>query len=231
MDARSLAQFIRRYGQEHIFCATAALTEPMSRRAHDAAAPSERAPPSRSRTASACTRAPPCLLVQTASRFDAEVTVAKDGQSVNGRSIMGIMMLAAEQGSTHRRHDHAGRRRTRRSTRSASSSTRASTRPSRPRTAIAPRARLRRGLPRPSGRSAKVRRHAQGLRVHVRVGERRPSRQGLRPDLRRHPRRAARAGSRQPRRLRVAHQDRPRGGRRRDHQHAARSSSARSPRT
>jgi len=39
------------------------------------------------------------LLVQTASRFDAEVTVAKDGQVVNGRSIMGVMMLAAEQGS------------------------------------------------------------------------------------------------------------------------------------
>ncbi len=39
------------------------------------------------------------LLVQTAKRFDAEVTVSKDGQSVNGRSIMGIMMLAAEQGS------------------------------------------------------------------------------------------------------------------------------------
>ena len=40
------------------------------------------------------------LLVQTAGRFDAEVTVEKDGQVVNGRSIMGIMMLAAEQGST-----------------------------------------------------------------------------------------------------------------------------------
>jgi phosphocarrier protein HPr len=39
------------------------------------------------------------LLVQTASRFNAEVTVAKDGQVVNGRSIMGVMMLAAEQGS------------------------------------------------------------------------------------------------------------------------------------
>jgi len=37
--------------------------------------------------------------VQTASRFNAEVTVAKDGQVVNGRSIMGVMMLAAEQGS------------------------------------------------------------------------------------------------------------------------------------
>jgi len=39
------------------------------------------------------------MLVQTASEFDAEVTVAKDGQVVNGRSIMGVMMLAAEQGS------------------------------------------------------------------------------------------------------------------------------------
>jgi phosphocarrier protein HPr len=39
------------------------------------------------------------LLVQTAGRFDAEVTIAKDGQVVNGRSIMGVMMLAAEQGS------------------------------------------------------------------------------------------------------------------------------------
>lgn len=40
------------------------------------------------------------LLVQTASRYEADVTVSKDGQNVNGRSIMGIMMLAAEQGST-----------------------------------------------------------------------------------------------------------------------------------
>jgi phosphocarrier protein len=40
------------------------------------------------------------LLVQTSTRFEAEVSVTKDGQTVNGRSIMGIMMLAAEQGST-----------------------------------------------------------------------------------------------------------------------------------
>jgi phosphocarrier protein HPr len=40
------------------------------------------------------------LLVQTANQYEAEVTVSKDGQSVNGRSIMGIMMLAAEQGSS-----------------------------------------------------------------------------------------------------------------------------------
>jgi phosphocarrier protein len=39
-------------------------------------------------------------LVETADRFDAEVTIAKDGQVVNGRSIMGVMMLAAEQGSS-----------------------------------------------------------------------------------------------------------------------------------
>ncbi len=39
------------------------------------------------------------LLVKTAERFDAEISIAKDGQVVNGRSIMGVMMLAAEQGS------------------------------------------------------------------------------------------------------------------------------------
>lgn len=39
------------------------------------------------------------LFVETAKRFEAEVMVAKDGQVVNGRSIMGVMMLAAEQGS------------------------------------------------------------------------------------------------------------------------------------
>jgi phosphocarrier protein len=39
------------------------------------------------------------LFVETASAFNAEVSVSKDGQTVNGRSIMGIMMLAAEQGS------------------------------------------------------------------------------------------------------------------------------------
>jgi len=38
-------------------------------------------------------------LVQVASRFDAEITIVKDGQSVNGKSILGLMMLAAAQGS------------------------------------------------------------------------------------------------------------------------------------
>ena len=37
--------------------------------------------------------------VQTASRFGAEVTVRKDGKAVNGKSIMGVMMLAAAQGA------------------------------------------------------------------------------------------------------------------------------------
>ena len=39
------------------------------------------------------------MFVKTATRFESEITVEKDGQSVNGRSIMGIMTLAAEQGS------------------------------------------------------------------------------------------------------------------------------------
>jgi len=38
-------------------------------------------------------------LVQLAASFQAEVTIFKDGQSVNGKSIMGIMTLAAGQGS------------------------------------------------------------------------------------------------------------------------------------
>jgi phosphocarrier protein HPr len=38
-------------------------------------------------------------LVQTAQRFRAEVWVSKDGERVSGRSIMGVMTLAATQGS------------------------------------------------------------------------------------------------------------------------------------
>ena len=33
-------------------------------------------------------------------RFDAEITIAKDGRTVNGKSMMGVMTLAAEQGSS-----------------------------------------------------------------------------------------------------------------------------------
>ena len=39
------------------------------------------------------------LLVQIVARFNAEITVAKDDQTVNGKSILGLMMLAAGQGS------------------------------------------------------------------------------------------------------------------------------------
>ncbi len=39
------------------------------------------------------------LFVQTANRFKSEVFVEKDGQKVNGKSIMGVMMLAAAKGS------------------------------------------------------------------------------------------------------------------------------------
>lgn len=39
------------------------------------------------------------LLVQAATKFASQVKVSKDGQDVDGRSIMGVMMLAAEQGS------------------------------------------------------------------------------------------------------------------------------------
>jgi len=37
--------------------------------------------------------------VQLASRFTAEVSVEKDGQVVNGKSIMGVLMLVASKGS------------------------------------------------------------------------------------------------------------------------------------
>ena len=37
--------------------------------------------------------------VKTAERFQAEITVAVDRQRVNGKSIMGLLMLAASQGT------------------------------------------------------------------------------------------------------------------------------------
>ena len=39
------------------------------------------------------------LFVKTASQFGAEVKVGRDGVEVNGKSIMGIMMLAAAKGT------------------------------------------------------------------------------------------------------------------------------------
>lgn len=42
---------------------------------------------------------PAAEFVKLAGRFRSEITVAKDGLSVNGKSIMGVLMLAAAQGS------------------------------------------------------------------------------------------------------------------------------------
>lgn len=38
-------------------------------------------------------------LVQAANRFQAEVQIVKDGTPVNGKSIMGVLTLAAAKGS------------------------------------------------------------------------------------------------------------------------------------
>ena len=37
--------------------------------------------------------------VQTANKFQSVITVEKDGQSVNGKSIMGVLMLVAAKGT------------------------------------------------------------------------------------------------------------------------------------
>jgi phosphocarrier protein len=42
---------------------------------------------------------PAAMFVKTANQFDCEVLVEKDGETVNGKSIMGLMMLAAGPGS------------------------------------------------------------------------------------------------------------------------------------
>ncbi|AUN96254.1 HPr family phosphocarrier protein [Pseudazoarcus pumilus] len=39
-------------------------------------------------------------LTQTASRFDCEVWMEREGRRVNAKSIMGVMMLAAARGTT-----------------------------------------------------------------------------------------------------------------------------------
>lgn len=43
---------------------------------------------------------PAALFVQLANKFDSDVAVIKDDVEVNGKSIMGILMLAAERNST-----------------------------------------------------------------------------------------------------------------------------------
>ena len=40
------------------------------------------------------------LFVKTSSKFKADIFVSRDDLEVNGKSIMGVMMLAAEEGST-----------------------------------------------------------------------------------------------------------------------------------
>ncbi|MCH2154478.1 MAG: HPr family phosphocarrier protein [Opitutales bacterium] len=43
---------------------------------------------------------PAAMIVRIANKYDAELWVEKDGEQVNGKSIMGLMMLAAGQGSS-----------------------------------------------------------------------------------------------------------------------------------
>ena len=42
---------------------------------------------------------PAAELVKTASRFQSEITMVRDDLEVNGKSIMGVMMLASECGA------------------------------------------------------------------------------------------------------------------------------------
>lgn len=42
---------------------------------------------------------PAALFVQEAAKFKSQVLVVKDGLEVNGKSVMGLMLLAAEGGS------------------------------------------------------------------------------------------------------------------------------------
>lgn len=39
-------------------------------------------------------------LVQLAAKFPCELAIAKDGNEVNGKSIMGVLMLVASKGTT-----------------------------------------------------------------------------------------------------------------------------------
>lgn len=43
---------------------------------------------------------PAAEIVKLASKFQCEITIVKDDLDVNGKSIMGVMMLAAEHGSS-----------------------------------------------------------------------------------------------------------------------------------
>ncbi len=43
---------------------------------------------------------PASMIVRKASEFEAEFFIQKDGYEINGKSIIGVMTLAAEQGAT-----------------------------------------------------------------------------------------------------------------------------------
>ena len=43
---------------------------------------------------------PASMFVKLATRFECEIFVEKEGEEVNGKSIMGLMMLAAASGTT-----------------------------------------------------------------------------------------------------------------------------------
>jgi phosphocarrier protein HPr len=43
---------------------------------------------------------PAAEIVKTAARFTSDIVLIRDGLEVNGKSIMGVMMLAAECGAT-----------------------------------------------------------------------------------------------------------------------------------
>lgn len=43
---------------------------------------------------------PAAEMVKAASKFKADITISRDDLEVNGKSIMGVMMLAAEYGAT-----------------------------------------------------------------------------------------------------------------------------------
>lgn len=45
---------------------------------------------------------PAAEIVKCATRYQSDITLARDDLEVNGKSIMGVMMLAAEFGSTLR---------------------------------------------------------------------------------------------------------------------------------
>jgi phosphocarrier protein len=43
---------------------------------------------------------PASKLVKTASRFDSDIFLRRDNYEINGKSVIGVMTLAAEQGAT-----------------------------------------------------------------------------------------------------------------------------------